>query len=683
MTMIAVAAVGYAIVGVLFTLLAVLLLTTWRGHRPGIYLIVAALANATWGFLLAWHVAGSPVDPLSIFVIEIVRTASWVVFLAFLTAQIGLSRRVRVAAIGVCALVLVGGVGAWANLRWFGGSGDVGRILFPGGLAIALTGLLLIEQLYRNSPAEARWGLKPLVLGLGGIFAYDLFLYSQAVLFSAIDVTTWAARGVVNTLFVPAIAIAARRNPDWQLRIFVSRQVVFYTTTLVAVGAYLLFMSLGGYLLIQFGGSWGALARVVFFAGAILVLLVLLFSSTMRARLRVFLAKHFYHNKYEYRDEWMRLVSTLAEFEKSSTREVAVRAVAQIVGSPGGVLWVYSKREGRFLLDARYDYDQDVPDLEPDDPLVEFILKDHWVVDLAEYERDRARYEDLQLPEWTRRLSSPWLFIPLMFGQELLGLIMLKRAPGPPKLNYEDRDLLKTVGNHVAVHLAQARSDRLLTEAQQFEAYNKLTAFLMHDLNNLIAQQSLIVSNAEKHKRNPEFVDDAISTIAGSVERMKNVMAQLKRGRTDSANKLIELRFLVSAAIDRCSNRLPQPELRLNDDGSVVKASPEEFVMVLTHLIRNAQDATPPGGVVRVELASNDETARVIVRDNGSGMTPEFVRERLFRPFESTKGSEGMGIGAYQAREYARGQGGDLLVVSTPGEGTEVTLSVPRVRADL
>ena len=104
--------------------------------------------------------------------------------------------------------------------------------------------------------------------------------------------------------------------------------------------------------------------------------------------------------------------------------------------------------------------------------------------------------------------------------------------------------------------------------------------------------------------------------------------------------------------------------------------------MVLTHLIRNAQDATPPEGSVDVELVSDVDNARVVIRDNGLGMTPEFVRERLFRPFESTKGSEGMGIGAYQAREFARNHGGDLLVVSTPGEGTEMTLFVPRVRAE-
>lgn len=671
------AAIGYALVGSLFFVLAVLLATSWRGSRAGIYLVIACLISAAWGFVLAWNVVQSSIEPLAIFILEVLRPTSWVVFLAYLVAQVGVSRLVRSAALLVCVSVLVTGLGIWAYDARMPVSIDLGKILFLGGLAIALTGLLLIEQLYRNSPAEARWGLKALVFGIGGMFAYDLFLYSQAVLFNSLDAATWSARGVVNVLFVPAIAIAARRNREWELRIFVSRHVVFYSTTLVAVGAYLLLMSLGGYLLLQFGGSWGALGRIVFFAGAILVLAVLLFSGTLRSKLRVLLSKHFFRNKYDYREEWMRLIDTLAEFEKSSTREVAVKAVAQIVGSPAGVLWISSTSDGKFLVDARYGYDMPVPDLGDDDPLLSFILRDNWLVDLNEWQHDPEIYQDLIVPDWVSALSSVWLFVPLMFGKELLGVMMLTRAPGPPKLNYEDRDLLKTAGNHVAIHLAQARSDRLLTEAQQFEAYNKLTAFLMHDLNNLIAQQSLIVANAEKHKRNPDFVDDAISTIAGSVDRMKNVMTQLRQGRSRSASKTAELKSLVAAAVERCMTRKPRPQLTCSGDETAINVDQEEFVMVVTHLIRNAQDATSDDGNVFVELSADSEAARIIIRDTGSGMSSEFIRNRLFRPFDSTKGSEGMGIGAYQAREFARKHCGELYVESEASRGTCITMMLP------
>ena len=339
--MIAVAAIGYSVVGVLFAILAVLLATSWRGQRVGGYLIGACAVNALWAALLTVQLFRSDIDPLWLFVGEIARTSSWIIFVVYLLGQIGLDRLLRGIAILACLLALGSGLALWIGQRWFGIATNIGEVLIPAGLILALLGLVLIEQLYRNAPPESRWGLKALVLGLGGIFAYDLFLYSQAVLFSEIDATTWLARGAVNILFVPAIAVAARRNPDWEVRIFVSRQIVFYSTTLVAVGLYLLVMSFGGYLLLQFGGSWGALARTVFFAGAGLVLLTLLFSNTLRARLRVFLNKHFFRNKYDYREEWLRLISTLTSSDLVlELRERAIKSLAQILESPRGVLWL-------------------------------------------------------------------------------------------------------------------------------------------------------------------------------------------------------------------------------------------------------------------------------------------------------------------------------------------------------
>ena len=670
-------ALSYAVVGILYAGLSILLLTSWRGRHLGGYLIAACVISTLWGFTLAISTINPAVPAFLVFSIEVLRGGAWLTFLIMLVRKIGVGRPIGYLAHAVWLAVLFAGSVLWFGHDYFGPSVNMGAVLIPGGLAISLVGLLLIEQLYRNSPPEARWGIKALALGLGGLFAYDLFLYSQGVLFSAIDATTWVARGTVNMMFVPLIALAARRNPDWDLNIFVSRHVVFYSTSLVAVGVYLLLMSLGGYALLLYGGTWGGLARAVFFVGAILVLIILLFSSTLRARFRVFLSKHFFRNKYDYREEWLRLISSLSGFEDRSTRQVVIEALAQIVDSPSGLLWVLDAREKSYRLAATYHEDSGVPDIPASDPLIRFVAKKGWLIDLQEYALDPKHYADLQLPGWLAKSADAWLIVPLMMRRELVGLIMLRKAPGPPKLNYEDRDLLKTAGTHIAVHLAQERSDNLLAEAQQFEAYNRLTAFLMHDLNNLIAQQSLIVKNAEKHKRNPDFVDDAIDTIAGSVERMKRVMRQLKRDDVRHAAKLTELRFIVSAAVDNCAGKRPVPELSLNGVGASLAVDAEEFTMVLTHLIRNAQDATPPDGDISVTVLESDGRVAIDIKDTGSGMTPEFMRDRLFRPFDSTKGAQGMGIGAYQAREFARKLGGDLKVHSSPGEGTTVSMTLP------
>ena len=670
-------ALSYAIVGVFYATLSILLLTSWRGRHIGGYLIAACVLSALWGFTLAVSMTNPAVPALAILSIEVLRSGAWLTFLIVLVRKIGVSQIIGYLAHAVWLGVLVVAFVLWFGRDLFGPVIDTRTVAIPGGLLIALTGLMLIEQLYRNSPPESRWGIKALALGLGGLFAYDLFLYSQGVLFNSIDAMTWMARGAVNILFVPLIAIAARRNPDWDLNIFVSRQVVFYSTSLVAIGAYLLLMSLGGYALLLYGGTWGGLARVVFLVGAGLVLIILLFSSTLRVRFKVFLSKHFFHNKYDHREEWLRLILALSGFEDSSTRHIVIKALAQIVDSPAGFLWVLDDKEKTYQLVETYLAPDAVPNIHVGDSLIEFMKEEGWLIDLEEYALDPEPYGNLRLPDWLADNAEAWLIVPLITRQELVGLIMLTKAPGPPKLNYEDRDLLKTVGNHIAVHLAQEKSDNLLAEAQQFEAYNRLTAFLMHDLNNLVAQQSLIVKNAEKHKRNPEFVDDAIETIAGSVKRMKRVMRQLKRDETERATKLTELRFIVSAALDNCTGKEPMPTLNLNGVRVLLAVDAEQFTMVLTHLIQNAQDATPPDGNIGVTIREGVGRVAIDITDTGSGMTPEFIRDRLFKPFDSTKGVQGMGIGVYQAREFARKNGGDLQVQSAVSKGTTMTLTLP------
>ncbi len=107
------------------------------------------------------------------------------------------------------------------------------------------------------------------------------------------------------------------------------------------------------------------------------------------------------------------------------------------------------------------------------------------------------------IPEWLERMPRAWLVVPLIVHDRLIGFIVLARSPAQLHFNWEDSDLIKTAGRQAAVHLAQLEASRALAEAQQFEACNRLTAYVMHDLKNLIAQLSLVVTNAAKHRNNP------------------------------------------------------------------------------------------------------------------------------------------------------------------------------------
>ena len=255
-------------------------------------------------------------------------------------------------------------------------------------------------------------------------------------------------------------------------------------------------------------------------------------------------------------------------------------------------------------------------------------------------------------------------------------MIVLSQDP-PVSLGYEDTDLLKIVGRQIAGVLAQQQAADRLAEGRQFQAYSRLAAFLMHDLKNVAAQQALVVKNAEKHKNNPEFIDDAFATIEHSVRKMNRLITQLAERSRKEQRERIKLNDALVAVVKRTSDRNPVPEIDVAGSDVCVVADPERLSAIFTHVIRNAQDATDESGDVSVKVRSNSETVDIVVTDTGVGMDASFIREKLFRPFESTKGVGGMGIGAYQVREYVRDLNGDLNVKSKPGSGTSVTIRLP------
>jgi putative PEP-CTERM system histidine kinase len=200
-----------------------------------------------------------------------------------------------------------------------------------------------------------------------------------------------------------------------------------------------------------------------------------------------------------------------------------------------------------------------------------------------------------------------------------------------------------------------------------------MTAFLMHDLKNLMAQQALIVQNAPRLKHWPEFVDDAFRTIERSVERMRRLLEQLQRGASSAASTRVNLTPLLEEVVAEAADRKPQAELEIELEIEAyceVRADRDRLAMIFSHALRNAQDATPADGQVRVRLSRAESGEAVVeVADTGCGMDEVFLRERLFKPFDTTKGASGMGVGAYQIREYVTALGGRVEVHSALGAG--------------
>jgi putative PEP-CTERM system histidine kinase len=268
--------------------------------------------------------------------------------------------------------------------------------------------------------------------------------------------------------------------------------------------------------------------------------------------------------------------------------------------------------------------------------------------------------------------------VPLIVHDRLIGFVVLARSPAQHHFNWEDSDLIKTAGRQTAVHLAQMESSHALADAKQFEATSRMSTYVMHDLKNLIAQLSLVVTNAAKHKHNPRFMEDAINTVDNSVVKMNKLLGHL---RSDTAQVQEEEEFelcdLLAEVVQTMSNGSPVPSLDCQARGIPLKANPDRFSAIIGHLIRNAQDATPDDGRIIVRLFGLGDRAVIEVQDSGSGMDKEFIRDRLFRPFDSTKGKAGMGVGVYEARDYVHKLGGDIEVISRIGEGSTFRIRLP------
>lgn len=665
------AALAYAVFG-LYVFFA------WRGGLPGAVLLAAAGLSAAWALActaavraaLPWLAVLGPG-------LDILRGASWFFFLIVLLRPLW-GGRMRwpaiLAGLAVLAQVLATAVNLWSN-----SDESALRPVLAAWLAHAVVGLILVEQLYRTLPVQSRWGIKPLCLALGAGYIFELYMFADATMFARIDGDVWAVRGIAHALLIPLIVLSGTRSPSWTLRMAISREVVFHSTALAVAGLYLLVIAAAAYYVRYFGGDWGrALQLALLFAG-LLLLGALLFSGAQRARLKVLLSKHLFSYRYDYRTEWLRFTQSLAAAEKEfDLGQSVIKALSDLVESPGGLLWLRDEF-GSFAPHSRLNRRASDQAEAADSEFARFLDEREWIINLEEYRRNPALYDELVLPAWLSALEDAWLVIPLKGSDSLVGFVVLSTARAQFEVNWEVLDLLKTAQRQAASYLDHMLAAEALIEARKFDSFNRMSAFVVHDLKNLVAQLSLMLKNSERHGSKPEFQQDMLETVAHVESRMRGLMTQLQEKRSIDPPRIVDVEQVLRRIAANRKSRMPQPLLLepLPPD-SQTRAHPERLERVLGHIVQNALDATDEDGKVTIELQAVDANRlRVIVEDSGCGMTTEFLRERLSRPFQTTKTS-GMGIGVFETRQYLTEIGGNLHFDSEPGKGTRVSIELAR-----
>lgn len=677
--------VSHAIAFVSYILLSLLLLRQWKTRVGPTVLISCALTAAWAGTIAAGTLTEYP--PIVLMQLaELARDAAWLALLLQLTSLqssgnpwVHFDRPWRVPG----ALFLLASAALILSTPALRAAGiAVPQFLNDMQLAfwllIAVLGLLLTEQLYRNALPVERWSSKFICLAIGGLFAYDFLMYAEALLFRQLDPNLWQARGLISAIAVPWLAVGIVRQRQLNIDLHVSRQVVFHSVTLIAAGVYLLCVSLVGYYLKFTGGDWGGVLQLAFLASGLALLLSLLFSGRLRANLRVQLNKHFFSYRYDYREEWLKFTASLAGLTDDVPGGI-IQTMGTLVSSNSGMLFV--NHQERMSCLATWQMPE--PDTgETLNGVSAWMQETGWVVDVREWHSRPENYQGLDLPEWLAVRDDIWLLVPLVFRECVTGILILRRAELKHDLDWEDRDLLKTAGRQAATLLAQHLSSQALVEAKQFDAFNRLSAYVVHDLKNILAQQSLMLANADRHKNNPAFVDDMLGTVANSVKRMQRLMDQMRSGIRGNDATVLPLAGLLNKLPAADNGQRPELSIESTACDCHIVADGERLLTVFGHLIQNAREATPDDGSVRLVHRCEKDCVRVQIIDTGTGMTSDFVRDRLFRPFDSTKGLTGMGIGAFESREYVRQLGGELSVQSQPGEGSCFTLSLPRESCD-
>jgi putative PEP-CTERM system histidine kinase len=653
--------------------LAVAVRARWSG--AGLLLAGAAVLTAVWAAVLCLALAGWAqigVVPAA----ETIRMAAWALFAGHVLRQATSARRSlsRWAVAGPVIILALGSFALEAWVRWRGadpGLMQADRVIK---ILMAVFGILVLENLYRNATSESRWHINLLSIGIGAIFFYDIVLWADAALFRRMSPALSLARPPVNILAAPLIALAAGRTRRWMVDIRVSPNLVFHSSTVLISGVFLFAIGVAGEILRNIGVAWGPVLEITLVFGAVVLVTVVFTSGRARSRLKFFIVKNFFAYRYDYRKMWLGFIDTVSNpsYAGEQLRVRVIRAVADTVDSPAGSLWLRDGEGTAFAQVASWNLPRGGAAVEPE--FGSRFRDGSWIVDLTDPAAEPA-------PEMLARTPRAWLAAPLSHLGRLLGFILLTEPRAPIGLNWENYELLRIVGRQVASYLAEEQAARALVEARQLQAYGQRFAFVVHDIKNLVSQLSLVVSNGERHAADPEFQQDVLATVRHSVASMNKLLAQLRANREAEPVESVAPALVVDELVQAWRPKKPvrihvRRDPSTEDGDGMVQIGRDQLDSALRHILDNAVEVSPEGGEVSIDVRRDRDRVTIDVRDAGAGMPPDFVANELFRPFRSTK-QDGYGIGAYQTRELIRAARGDLLVLSEPGKGTVMRIVLP------
>ncbi|HEX6661274.1 MAG TPA: XrtA/PEP-CTERM system histidine kinase PrsK [Sphingomicrobium sp.] len=547
--------------------------------------------------------------------------------------------------------------------------------------------LVLVHNIYGQAAAESRLRIRGPMLGLTLMWGYDLNLatlaYLQGSYSSSVDLL-FQLRGVFMAFIAPLFAVTASLKSS--LKVKLSRAATFQSLSLLGICIYLSTMAVLAAAFRRTQWDWATASTAALLVSAIGAIVAVILSPWARGWMKVKLSKHLFEHRYDYRTEWLRFTDTLGRSGEDAAPlgDRIVKAFADIADAPGGLL-LAADQGGAIAAAASFNWPGAQPQADAIERASSFWAEVESRGRIIEFDALRGGYgppEDrsLPVPQWMLDEPSVWAGIPLIHHDRLVGIVLLAAPEYRRPLDWEDFDLLRTAGRQAASSLAEAHGQEALSNAQRFEEFNRRFAFILHDVKNLVSQLSLVARNAERHADNAEFRSDMVATLRSSVDKMNDLLARLSPRSSARVQRLEPqpLRPILSAAI---AAKRGDHDVRLIGDASLwAKFDGAALEQAVGHLIQNAVEACSPTLPVKIRVSSYDGNVAIAISDKGIGMDSDFLRNRLFQPFSSSKPG-GFGIGAFEARSLISAMGGHLGVDSSPGKGTTFTILLPAAEA--
>jgi putative PEP-CTERM system histidine kinase len=634
-----------------------LVLTLMRWRRIALFwpLLVVALTLAIWNgaklfaevysfpfWLLEWIRLFGFFATLALFMWKFARPNLWL-------------------NIGVCVVLAV-----WIFLQ-FKPLGELAGLVNPGFAGLGLLLLLHLVEVAGNQFAETyRKEIATLASAIGFILVWDLlcmliFMLDGSRSPAVLDIS----RSIVTSLAISfsIIHLQGIEHSRFQLNETLPR---YRPESGLNVFAIYCWIAVVGYILIEMTTRNSELA-LAFILTAGVGFMVLAYKKRFFGQLKILYRKLFSEYKYDYRESWIRFNRALDEANVTGNYyQLSIKAIGNIIDSPAGKLWSLRNDNFAFVDHWESPLANDMSYQLPRS-LSDFIDQTNWVIDIQEYQKNPDIYRGLDIDLSSPLFTNHRIFIPLRRNDQLIGIVGLAASFSKPILNWEDHDLLKAAGLQMASYLAMFEATTQIYEQQHFDAFNRLSAFVVHDIKNVTAQLELITHNAERYRHNQEFIDDAFETVGSATNRLNRMLSQLKRGRSASdLTKVCDLAVLVDAFKKNAER------LRWTGDVPEVKviAEKEALLNVIQHLHQNGLEASAEDSVVTHRVELKDGQVHWHIYDKGTGMDSEFMRKQLFKPFVTTKGNAGIGIGVYQCRYLLQSFGGDLIIHSEVNQGT-------------